>query len=207
VKYHESGWHVLDFMTGPGSYLTRSGVIEVALPFIKGRGLVVQAGGHIGIWPKKLAEHFKMVITVEPEPRNVQCCKANTEGLAVTVIDGVLGARAGVAKVNHRELRTGAHHIATNLRVQWMPVQMFTIDGLTKGLGSVDALFLDIEGYELEALHGATRALSDKPTVVIEQNSCSLKYGTAQDAAELFLKGLGYRRVGTFDEDVILVCE
>lgn len=205
MKYHDSGWHVLDFMTGPASYLRRSGVIEAALPFIAGRGVVVQAGGHIGIWPKKLAAHFSTVITIEPEPRNLQCLRANTEGAHVVVIDGVLGRKAGAAKVNHREFQTGAHHIATDLRKPWIAVQMFTIDEIADG-HKVDALFLDLEGYELEALKGAKRALVDRPAVVIEQNACSNKFDTAPTAAEQFLIGLGYRRVGAFDEDVILVC-
>ena len=191
--------------SGPGSYITRSKVIDIALPHINGRKLVLQAGGHLGVWPKKLAEHFERVLTVEPEPRNVECLRANTEGLAVEIFVGVLGSNSGIAKVNNRETSTGSHHIATRMDVPWIEVPMFTIDQLCEGR-KVDAIFLDVEGYELNALRGATRILADRPTMVIEQNACAKKFDGADGLAEKFLYGLGYRRVATFDEDVILVC-
>ena len=60
------------------------------------------------------------------------------------------------------------------------PVRAITIDGLAQEFGSPDVLFLDIEGYEIAALRGATRTLKTQATWFIEVHGDEVlsKYGS-----------------------------
>lgn len=40
---------------------------NAVLPYVRGRECVVQAGGHVGVWPLLLAKKFATVHTFEPD--------------------------------------------------------------------------------------------------------------------------------------------
>jgi FkbM family methyltransferase len=208
LKLHEpSGWWVPDFFpSGPGSYLGRSKSIEYALSLIPiQHRTVIQAGGHIGIWPKKLAQFFKQVVTFEPVPSNWECLAKNMEGTSVELHCLALGAKTGVEHINHRVTSSGGHHIATHMNKPHIQVDMVRLDDIArKHIGTVDALFLDIEGYEIEALKGAKdMLLSDHPLLVLENNGCSKKFGYGAKALHDYLKPFGYQEIGAHGEDLV----
>jgi FkbM family methyltransferase len=211
MKLHEpSGWWVPDFFpSGPGSYIGRSASIEYALGLVKIKHrTVIQAGGHVGVWPKKLAQTFEKVVTFEPVPSNWECLFKNMEGTDVELHCLALGAKKGLDHINHRKTSSGGHHIATHMAKPHIPVSMVTLDDTCeKYLGTVDALFLDIEGYEIEALKGATQMLlNDHPLLVVENNGCSQKFGYGPKALHEHLKPYGYTQIGAHGEDLVFYC-
>ena len=208
VKCHEpSGWWVPNFFpSGPGSYIGRSQSIEYALGLVSiQRRTVIQAGGHVGVWPKKLASMFDHVITFEPVPSNWECLVKNLEGLHVEHHCLAIGATKGDAHINHRLTSSGGHHIATHMNKPHISVDMVTLDEIASPyIGTVDAMFLDIEGYEIEALNGATKILkSDHPLLVVENNRCSTKFGYKPNDLESFLAKYGYSKIGAHGEDLV----
>lgn len=205
MKFDDAtGYFLPDFYeSGPESYLRRSAVIEVALTHTAQRRTVIQAGGHIGIWPRTLAEHFARVVSFEPVASNWECLCENAALPNVSLHRAALGATNGTVHLAVRATSSGGHHVATRLNQPYVPVPMRALD--TLGLTDVDALFLDIEGFEIEALKGATRILTQRPLLVIENNGCSRKYGYERDALGHFLAPYGYRYVERFDEDDIFV--
>ena len=206
MRYDEaSGWYTPDcFASGPKAYCGRSAVIEHALQFSIRRQTVVQAGGHIGVWPLKLAEHFAQVVCFEPVPSNWECLVKNVVLPNVELHQEALGPKNGTTKINHRVTSSGGHHIATRLDRPHIEVPLRALDSLN--LTDVDAMFLDIEGYEIPALTGANRILKDrKPLLVIENNGCSKKFGYKPDALKKFLAPYGYKFVDRFGEDEIFV--
>jgi FkbM family methyltransferase len=211
MKLHEeSGWWVPDFFpTGPGSYIGRSASIEYALSLapIQHR-TVIQAGGHVGVWPKKLAGIFKNVLTFEPVPSNWECLVRNMVGTTAELHCLALGSKQGTAYINHRVTSSGGHHIATNMDKPHIGVQVVRLDDIaTHYIGTVDALFLDIEGYEIEALRGAeTILITDHPLLVIENNGCSEKFGYKAKDLHAYLKPFGYKHIGEHGEDQVFHC-
>ena len=73
---------------------------------------------------------------------------------------------------------------------------MKTIDSFN--FQNVDYIKLDIQGYELPALHGAKNTiLKHKPTINIEQ-----KAGTST-AAQEYLKTLGASIISKYEKEVV----
>lgn len=209
IRYKDEWW-VPNKMgeTGPGSYVGRSRHVESALSHHTGpKRVAVQAGGHIGIWPKLLADHFDAVYTFEANFENWECAARNAAGGRVFAVFGALGERNEMGAINVHEKSTGGHHMATWDNRPQQPVPVFALDHILPVYvrGNVDTIFLDIEGYELHALRGAMETIAlTKPTLVIEENGCSKKFGGAEGDIEKMLAPLGYRKVAAYDEDIVL---
>lgn len=175
-------------------------VIDVALRYVRLRSLVIQAGARVGLWPATLAEAFERVISFEPETRNYECAKLNTADLkSVELRQAALGKEAGQRMIEFSKLHSGSHQIVEVGGDE--SCEVVTIDSLNE---NPDAIFLDIEGYELFALEGALETLGRcKPLLVIEQNDSRLRYGIAKEQIVALIKPFGYTAVDRVGKDVI----
>ena len=206
---HISGWWCPDILSGPGKFLRRSEVIGHALRFWPGpKRRVIQAGAHVGIWPRMLAQYFEQVVCFEPEPANWACLMQNMTGSPrISCLYAALGPQQGAVELNVQPHSTGGHHVATRLDRPHVSVSVRTIDQYA--WQDVDAIFLDIEGYELPTLLGARETLRRcLPLLVLEDNNCSRKYGIELGAVGQWLgEQFGYAEVGQYGEDRIYVAE
>lgn len=194
-------------VTGAGSYVGRAAAIApIMTHHIGERRAVLQAGGHVGIWPKFLSEHFELVITFEARLENWECIAKNTDPDKVLSFFGALGEKISSGSINLNAKSTGGHHMSIRADHPSQEVPVYTIDSLPLGFRQgVDAIFLDIEGYELHALRGAMKTIEmQKPTLVIEENGCSKKFGGAPGDIKKMLAPLGYKKVASYDEDIVL---
>lgn len=185
-------------MTGPAAYLRRSLELDQHIGRAAGRKAAIQAGGHIGIYPRKLAEHFERVYTFEPDYQNFACLALNCALPNVYAMRAALGAEhAGVA-LNLHGKNTGGHQIGGA-----GPVPMLTIDDLA--LDCCDAIFLDLEGYEIPALTGALSTLAKhRPLLVVEENKQMRRLGYGYGDIEQMLAPQGYRLIDRVGEDLVL---
>ena len=177
--------------------------LDKVLLFCKRFEVAVQAGGNCGVWPKKLAQHFKTVYTFEPESNNFRCLVHNCDEVNIIKMQAALGYDwAPVAMVYPEGLRNmGACHIEAGGNI---PV--ISIDTLR--LNACDFIQLDTEGYEREAIRGALRTIGQfQPVLMIEDKGLSEKYGMPKDWTEDVLTSLGYRRAGRVENDVVFIPE
>lgn len=166
--------------------LRHVGSIEWAIAHCRLTRTAVQAGGNIGLWPRRLAQDFARVITFEPEPRSRACLLMNVPE-NVIVLPMALGASPGVCSIDARGL--GSHSVTPG-----DDIEVTTVDAL--GLHDVDLLQLDIEGYECQALRGAYETLQRcRPLVQVELRSFTERYGDTDDDLRQLLKELGYVQV------------
>jgi FkbM family methyltransferase len=172
------------------------------LRHVKKRDLVIQAGARVGLWPYTLAEHFNRVIAYEPETRNEECARANTVSLPnVEIRKAALGKAPDRMMVEFSDYQSGSHQIVVSAGDEWCEV--VTIDGLNE---SPDAIFLDIEGFELFALEGAAQTLKRcRPLLVLEENDARKKYGIDRGRLAAFLKPYGYAAVDRVGKDWLFV--
>lgn len=200
------GWYITDEDAAIRSHPVRRQmakdirVIEVALKHVWKRDLVIQAGARVGLWPFTLAEHFKRVIAYEPESRNEGCARANTEHLPnVEIRKAALGKAPDRMMVEYSDYQSGSHQIVTTAGDEWCEV--VTIDSLNE---SPDAIFLDIEGFELFALEGAHETLKRcRPLLVLEENEARARYGIGRGTLAVALKPYGYKAVDRVGKDWI----
>lgn len=140
--------------------------IDVLVKHTKTHGVCVQAGGFIGMWPARLAKFFERVYTFEPIPHLYECVKRNTNHLpSVRVYNNALGATMGEVDINPK--RGGCTRVVPGGRDK---AKQLTIDSLS--LIRCDAIYLDVEHYELEVLEGARQTIQNfHPTVMLEMKS------------------------------------
>lgn len=169
-KYHHSLRHVYS--------------LEWAISACKNRRTAVQAGGNVGIWPKRLGECFERVYTFEPEPISRECLEQNVYK-NVIVSGCALGAEMGRCHIRRKSL--GSHTVTAG-----DSVPVITVDSLK--LQDVDLLQLDVEGYEWHALKGATETiLRCHPVIQVELRGFTEKFGKTDREVRDLLSDLGYR--------------
>lgn len=146
---------------------------------------VIQAGGYIGLWPKKLSELFEDVHTFEPVNELREALMLNTRGLRnIKVSSRALGAVAGPA------LFSWCPHGRSGLRTtpSAQLTETTTVD--EQKLRDVDLIYFDLEGGEPAALEGAKETIAEySPTIVVEVNP------PMKDITPRALERLGYEFV------------
>lgn len=187
-------------MSGPASYLRRSAELAQHVARLDNRRVCVQAGGHIGIYPRILADAFARVYTFEPEWRNFSCLVINTMLPNVFAARAALGeGRGGVDLLLHGK-NSGAHQIS---KTGPGPIPMIPIDNLP--LDICDAIFLDLEGYEIPAIKGGWRTISKHhPLLIVEENKHGNHRGYDYGDIERLLEPLQYSVIDRVGEDLVL---
>ena len=162
--------------------------LEWSLVHVKRRRTALQAGGNIGLWPRRMAERFARVLTFEPDATSCACLLLNTRTCPnVEVHPLALGAALGVCDIAHRSL--GSHQVT-----EGRTVIVTTIDAI--GLTDLDFLQLDIEGYEWHALSGGRETITRcQPLIQVELRDFTQKYGHSDAEVRGLLAELGYAEV------------
>lgn len=196
---HVEGWWCPDIMSGPAAYLERAGELHRALERLNFSRSCVQAGGHIGIYPRLLAQNFDRVYTFEPEAQNFACLVRNTEGdRKVFAARAVLGAAHGGRDLRIHSKSTGGHSLGGPGHIP-----TWRIDDLQ--LADCDAIFLDVEGTEYEALQGGLATIARcRPLLVLEENKKMHNRGRVAGDLEQLVRPFNYRLVDRIGEDIIL---
>lgn len=149
-------------------YIDDSNFLLTLLPKKARKRVCVQAGGHVGVWPLKLAQHFAKVITFEPDPLVYEALKRNVEGKNIQAINGAVGEFSAYALLSWYSGRTAVSTMASvkDEGDQHTEVAVYPIDELE---ADVAAIVLDIEGYEPWALRGARETIKRcRPLILCE---------------------------------------
>ena len=192
ISHGERVWHkvktdnaFIDILDGFESYR------PVYEKFIRSKGVVVQAGGYCGVFPRLLAEMFETVYTFEPDSLNFFCLNLNCQNPNIIKAQGALGNDYGLVSVihQHRENR-GMNYV---LRTHKATIPTYRIDDLD--LQSCDLIQLDTEGYEFKILQGSKNTIERfKPVISVED---------ANDKIIEFLKNFGYSKVAEVYRDTV----
>lgn len=180
--------------------------IDWLLAHCPDRNCIVQAGGNVGTYPLRLAEHFKKVVTFEPDPDNWKAMTENFKGVPaakrIEAHNAALGDVEGLCAVLEVEHgNCGAHRINPSDKGT---IPVVTVDGLK--LKACDVIFLDIEGFELPALAGAVETIKQfSPVIALEMKRLSDVYGYSDQDTHDFLLELGYDQVAALRNDRLYV--
>jgi FkbM family methyltransferase len=115
------------------------------------------------------------VLAVEALPRNAELGRRNCElngYSSVHVVNAAVGERSGRIEFStDQHVSAGRSSASTTV---W--VDSHSIDDLSERFGWPDVLFIDIEGYEIRALLGATKTLERNPDCFVEVHvGCGLE--------------------------------
>ena len=175
------------------------------------RRTCVQAGGHVGIYPTILAEHFDNVLTFEPEPENWECLKANLDervqhdrikaiGMALS-----LEQDCGVMVRDANEVKNyGASYFSNSLKgaEKAHVTECVALDDVIGPMQDIGFIMLDIEGAEHKALMGAVATLARcKPILALEMKALGRRYGSSNEDLNQWLYGQGYSEIDRIGND------
>jgi len=188
------GLYLPDIMTGAARY--QNGWTEL-MPHIKPGRAVVQAGGHIGIFPRELSKQFDIVYTFEPDAENFACLVRNAQGPKVFPIRAFVGDLHECRELRINSKSTGGHSVGGT-----GDVPTLRIDDLA--LEVCDLILLDLEGYEFFALLGAMQTIARcKPLIIVEENKKSGGQGFQAGAIATLLASRAYRPIANVGENIV----
>lgn len=127
----------------------------------------LQAGGALGMYPILLSRIFDAVITFEPSQESYDYLVKNTKNYQnIFTYNLALGSTDGHAELVQRSKENvGMNEIRVSESGQ---IKITTLDSFN--FNNVDLIWLDIEGYELEALKGAEKTIKKfKPVIGVER--------------------------------------
>jgi FkbM family methyltransferase len=154
--------------------------------------VVIQAGGHQGMYPRLLSDMFQIVYTFEPNPLNFHCLVNNCQKENIIKIQAALGE-----KVNWVKNLFPMDNLGMNKVEQGGAVPMLTIDTFT--FEQVDLIWLDVESSEFAALKGAKKTIKKwKPVIAIENETPEIS---------AFLEAIHYKVKGAVGLDKFYMYE
>lgn len=197
MKLGQTYWPASDIHCHFATHKTLDDVDEI-MSMVPKKGTVVQAGGNVGLWPKKMATVFNRVYTFEPEDLNYRCLVKNVTEENIIHFNAALGEEAGTIGILTDKENTGAHQVSGTGEIPVM-----TIDSLE--LEDCDLIQLDIEGYELFALKGARKTIEKfRPVIVIEfKEKLMEEYGIKPNEIADFLSLFGYSKKKELHRDIV----
>lgn len=179
--------------------------VDEVMAHTPGRGVCVQAGGACGLWPLALSQFFDVVYTFEPHIPNFRALTyncMNTEN--VIALNAALSdhhGRVGIRWDKGHSANLGAQYISDAGHIPVMPVDSLKLDRL-------DLLYLDLEGAEGLAIHGATESIEKhRPVVVYEDREHCKRFGFTRKQIADWFAARGYTRVSNLsrNDDAVMV--
>jgi len=181
--------------------LQRNGTIEIA--FLRKNKLrpgcrVFDIGAHqcvIALMLAKIAGPSGFVLAVEANKHNAWAGEKNREINdlpQLRVLHAAIAAKKG--KVIMSELLNSAVDDGTS-GLGGVEVSSLSIDDLTRAYGVPDVLYIDVEGFELEALKGAEATIKARPDCFVEVHTRGglEAYGGSVDSVASFFASGDYR--------------
>jgi FkbM family methyltransferase len=132
--------------------------------------VAIDAGANIGIYSQFLARCVGpagAVYSFEPAPENFERLRAAVHEFSnVHVLQAAVGERSGKSELYLSDTLNVDHrtYLTDNSARRVVQIEMVALDDYFKPGQRVDLIKMDIQGYELHALRGASRVLADNPT-------------------------------------------
>lgn len=184
--------------------------LDRAISLAQGRTACVQAGACLGIYPKRLAQHFKTTYCFEPSLELFPLLCANAPEPNILKYQAALG-NGGPPISTSQTRREGKEHRfphegITHVTSEPGTVPVLCVDDLR--LPVCDLIVLDLEGYEMQAILGAKGTIARcRPVLMVEINDNLPHYGYTEDQLRQTIGAMGYRQVERIHSDELFVPE
>ena len=155
------------------------------LAHVAARSTMICAGGCLGMYPRLWADSFELVYTFEPAPLNFHCLTLNCPMPRIVKLNAALGEKAGLCSiVEGPPFNAGLHKCSEDTTTR-PHIPVLALDSFA--FAAVDAIQLDVEGYEPAILRGARQTIAQhRPVIAVE--------GDVPESRSL-LEEMGYREV------------
>lgn len=182
--------------TGRGTY--QIATLGVMMNYVdpSRRRTMLDIGGHVGLWSMHLSRYFEKVIAFEPVPVMQRCFELNMNNPQHPVAANVELRRYGLGDENTELMisfekdNSGHTHVESDdpdrkiAGAELIPVTIKRLDD--EIFENIDAVKIDVEGFEFAVLKGAEQTFRQhKPVVCLEQKPHNFYKWSQFDAAKL----------------------
>lgn len=145
---------------------------------------VIDVGAWCGTWSKAIEPFAKKVIAFEPDKVHFECLQRNC---TINCDPRMEAVGAEVMEVSLTEDNfTQAKRVNEKGNIR-----MINLDYMN--YQDVDMIKIDVEGYEMQVLKGATKTLENVKYLMIELNNNTKKYGSNNMEVEKYIASLGFK--------------
>ena len=145
---------------------------------------VIDVGAWCGTWAKAIEPFAKKVIAFEPDRIHFECLQRNCTINCTPRMEAVGAQLQEVSLTEDNFTQAKRVNEKGNIR-------MITLDHMA--YEDVDMIKIDVEGYEMEVLKGATKTLESVKYLMIELNNNTKKYGSNNIEVEKYIVSLGFK--------------
>ncbi|WP_175550339.1 FkbM family methyltransferase [Palleronia salina] len=152
-----------------------SEIIENFLSFKTESSRIVNVGANVGTTARSIAHSgkYQRVDCFEPHPQNFSLLEVNLLGYeSVLAHMAAVGSEEGKLPLNINPMSVGRHSFKTDFGQGFINVPVVSLDDFLEGDEPFD-LFIDVEGWEIEVLHGGKNSLGRCNLCAIEWNAQS----------------------------------
>ena len=167
------------------------------LHLLRSGDLFIDIGANIGSYSMLAsAEIGANTIAIEPVPKTYQHLTKNialnNTDEKVTALNIGLSNEKGVLKFT--ELLDTSNHVVDDETSAFIKVDVDTLDNILGGKEPI-LIKIDVEGFEMNVLNGASKALQSSAlkAIIIELNGSGLKYGFNDDDIDALLIKKGFK--------------
>ncbi len=145
---------------------------------------VIDVGAWCGTWAKAIEPFARKVIAFEPDKIHFACLQRNCTINCDPRMEAV-GSEIKTISLTEDDF-TQAKRVYKQGNIN-----MITLDHMN--YQDVDMIKIDVEGYEMEVLKGATKTLQGVQYLMIELNNNTKKYGSSNIEVEKYISSLGFK--------------
>lgn len=173
--------------------------MESVVSVCRNRRVVVEAGGNWGVWPARLSSRFETVYTFEPDPECFAALTVNTIAYPNVIrLQAGLGDKPVQIDLEREDNKTGSQHVCGS-----GPLPLLRLDDFN--LEICDLIWLDIEGYEFNALKGSEQTIARcNPVIAFEDKGLDVRYQTGNGGTQAWLEERGYKTIKRVGNDTVM---
>lgn len=156
---------------------------------------VIDAGAYLGNHSVYFSNHFKNVLSFEPNPYSYELLKLNTKSRKnIKIFNAGLSNRSSIKDFYNYEINHGGSSIIKNKDIPYTKyrAKFHNLDQLNLKK-KIDLIKIDVEGHELNVLKGMVKTLKkSNPIIIFESQKNEIINGTSRTIN--FLKSKGYSK-------------
>ena len=150
-------------------------------------------GANVGVYSVLAGTLGARLLSVEPVPRTFHRLCMNLRLNEIDAAPRQCGLSDSNGKLHFTSGLGGMNHVAKSAAEGDIEVEVITVDDLIKSSGLVPTLIkIDVEGFELPLLKGASSLLKQCEAIIIELNGSGIRFGYSDDDVHQLLLDSGF---------------
>jgi len=149
--------------------------LEFLKNYLKGTITVIDVGSNVGYFTISIAKYLdstSKILSIEPSEQNIIRMKKVLKHR--TIVQKIEIVKAGASDSNNVgylkiDQKNPSNNQISSIKEGCVEIKLLTLDSICSGIGDIGLVKIDVQGYELKVLQGATKLIAEQlPILLIE---------------------------------------